>query len=278
MTAPSPVPAPYRHVDGRTLCLGMNPGTYDPQTLRMEKYISTLPEPPAAVNWYGNVVNWGAMLNDALGDCTCAAYGHGAQVVTLNTPVGEITPPDDLVLHLYEEACGYVPGDPSTDNGGIINQVLKYARVHALGHKDDPFFHRKFPLYAYAWIDTSAITVIKQAINLFAAVDIGLNLPLTAQAQVGSVWDVVGDPQTDPNSFPNSWGGHSVIVAAYDSNGPTCITWGQLQPMTWRFWNTYVTQSYCLLYEAWLDRVRAAGQAGVLAQLESDLAALTAAG
>jgi hypothetical protein len=267
------LPLPYHHTDGRTLHLGLQPSAPDPRDLKLSKYTAALPPPPEEVNWYGSVTDFGQMYNDSLGDCTIAAYGHGAQVVTLNTPTGMQTPPDDLILNLYEKSCGYVPGDPSTDNGGIINHVLNYARKHAMGHKHTPDFHRKFPLLAYAAINPSDTTTVKQAVALLATVDIGLNLPVTCQAQIGSVWDVVGDPATDPDSFPNSWGGHSVIVGKYNSTGPVCITWGAPQQMSWSFWSAYCVQSFALLYAAWLEHFQAS-QPEMLAQLQSDLLAL----
>jgi hypothetical protein len=203
----------------------------------------------------------------------CAAVGHGDQVVTLNTSEGMKTPADQLILNLYEKACGYVPGDPNTDQGGVILDVLNYVRKHALGHKEGSY-HKKFPLLAFAAINPSNLVHVKQSIYIFETVDIGINLPITAQSQVGRVWDVVGDPNNDPNSQPGSWGGHSVIVSAYTPTTVTCITWGQLQVMTWRFWNAYVDEAYALLYNARLDAI--SGQAPQAAQqLQEDLAAVT---
>lgn len=259
------LPAPYTHTDGRILLLGKDTPKIDNRTFQLKDFLSRATPPPSA-NWYQGITSWGMMLNDTLGDCTCAAIGHAKQVSTLNTPDGEETPPDVLILNLYEKSCGYVNGDPSTDQGGIIVNVLNYVRKYRLGK-------HKHWLYAFADPDPGDVEHIKQAIATFGIVDIGLQLPITAQNQVGSTWDVVGNPNTDPNSQPGSWGGHSVIVSSYGTNGLTCITWGALQTMTWEFWSTYVDESHALLMKSWMQS--SAVQSGVnLAAMESALQAL----
>ncbi len=78
-------------------------------------------------------VDLGEMLNSDLGDCTCAAFFHARQVWTFNAGGAEITEPDADVLELsYSEACGYVQGDDSTDQGGNEQAVLTYCLKPAL--------------------------------------------------------------------------------------------------------------------------------------------------
>jgi hypothetical protein len=259
--------------DHRAVKLGKKPAKIDKRTLRIAKYAKSLPPPPASCDWFGSVTSWGMMENDSLGDCTCAAVGHGVQVATLNSPDGEVTPPDSTILQLYEQACGYIPGDPNTDNGGVIIDVLNFVR------QNRPWTHKQrhkhtYELYAYADPSTTNIVEVKQAIATLGIVDIGIQLPITAQAQVGSLWDVVGNPQTDQNSQPGSWGGHSVVCCAYDANTITCITWGALQPMAWNFFTTYVDECHALLFRAWVEQF-AAQNPTALQELEADLAAVT---
>jgi len=258
---------PYRHTDGRTLLLGKLPAKYDRRRLRLKDYLPKVTPPPSA-NWYKGVTEFGAMLNNSLGDCTCAAVGHAEQVVTLNIPFGEIVPSDQSIENLYEGSCGYVPGDPSTDNGGYIPDVLNYVRKYKW------FTHKHPPLYAYCDTEPGDVDHIKQGIATFSVVDIGLQLPITAQNQVGSLWTVVGNPN-DPSSdaYPGSWGGHSVVVSAYDANTLTCVTWGGLQAMDWNFWQTYVDESHCLLLRLWLQHF-AAGSGVDFASLDAALQAL----
>ena len=247
----SPSTVPYVHDDGRTLFLGKGPAKIDPRTFKLEKFLALAP-PPASVNWFGSVTDFGTMLNTVLGNCVTAAIGHSKQVVTLNTPGGEITPPDIVIEELYEHACGYVPGNPSTDNGCVIVDTLNYVRKNGLGHKHKPPLsvrHHRPLLYAYADPNPGNFTQLQQGIATFMVADIGLQLPITAQAQVGGLWDVVGDPNTDPNSMPGSWGGHSIILGAYTQSSEIYVgvTWGALQSMTQRFLATYMDESHILL-------------------------------
>ena len=257
-------------VDLTKLKLGCKPARFDRRTLQFTKYADLLPAPPPAIDWLGSVTSWGELDNDVLGDCTCAAVGHAVQIAAVN-----LVPPqspdlitDPLILELYEKSCGYVPGDPSTDQGGVIIDVLNYVRQNQIGKR-----HHKLKLKLFGYVQTNITNIehVKQAIATFGVVDIGISLPLSAQAQTQTgIWDVVGNPSTDPNSAPNSWGGHSVAVAAYDADGLTCITWGFPQRMTWAFWLAYSTEAYPLLLREWIERYQS-DYPQVLAQLGQDL-------
>jgi hypothetical protein len=269
-----PSSVPYTHTDGRTLFLGKGPARIDPRTFKLEKFLP-LAAPPASVNWFGSVTSFGEMLNDQLGDCVVAALGHAKQVVTLNTPGGEITPPDIIIEELYEHACGYVPGNPSTDNGCVIVDTLNYVRHNGLGHKQQPRHHHRPLLYAYADPNPGDFTHLQQGIATFMVADIGLQLPITAQAQIGGLWDVVGDPSTDPDSMPGSWGLHSIILGAYTQSSEIYggVTWGALQSMTQRFLATYMDECHILLLYEILARLGATSNVN-LALLDQELQAL----
>ena len=73
-------------------------------------------------------------------------------------------------------------------------------------------------------------------------------LPVSAQRQ--TTWTVPpGGPQ-GPGS-PGSWGGHAVIVAAYNPRRVTCITWGEIKQMTWSFFSAYCEEAYAVLGPEW---------------------------
>jgi hypothetical protein len=285
--------AAYRHVDGRTLCLGKNPPVIDPRTLKLEKYVYGLGQPPASVDYAQGITNWGMMLNgnnsygngvpsDGLGDCTCAMAGHGVQVARLNSPSGIVTPPDATIEQLYQKACGYVPGNESSDQGGYILNVLNWVRQNppwskkkryaGTGHK------HPWQLLAYADPEAEDFVSIQWSIDIFQAVGIGLQLPITAQAQVGGLWEVTGNPNLDHNAVPGSWGGHAIIICGYKFvNGVLWllgITWGQLQWMTQGFWSAYVDEAHALLYRARVDTF-GVKYPKAMALLKRDLKAIT---
>jgi hypothetical protein len=229
----------------------------DSRTLMLANYLTAkLPKPPAKVDWTKGVTSWGMMKNDTLGDCTIAGVGHAIQVWTANTGKMQ-TVPDSTVVSYYEKWDGYNPSDPSTDRGGIELDVLNDWKKNGFsGHK----------LAAFADPKVSDIVQIRQSISLFGGVYIGLSLPLTAQSQ--AVWDVV--PNGGAKAKKGSWGGHCVFVCKYDAKTLTCITWGQLKPMTIAFWNKYCDEAHTLLSPDWIA-AKGAPSGFNMAQLMTDL-------
>ena len=216
--------------------LGKLPYQHDRRTLHLATYI-TQPLPPAPVALgVLRVTGWPMYGNDRLGDCTCAAAGHLIECWT--SEEGSVTDvPEADVIAMYEAITG------GQDTGAVELDVLRYWRKNGLaGHKP----------YAFALVDRMAHEHVKLAASLFAGVYIGIALPITAQAQTGpgKVWDVPPS-NSGHNGAPGSWGGHAVNVVGYDADGLTVVTWGQLQRMTWAFWDRYVDECWALLPAEW---------------------------
>jgi hypothetical protein len=193
-------------------------------------------------------------------NCTIAACGHAIQVFTANTS-GEITVPDPVIENIYSWWAGYVPGDPSTDNGAVPVEILSSWRKHGFnGNK----------LKAFVAPAVQNLTQIKQAINLFGGVYIGLNISnylMDNETAPGSTWDVV------PNDGGIA-GGHAVFCPAYDADTITCISWGSLYHMTNAFWAQYVDESFALLSPEWFSKDGPSASGFAYDQLLADLAAL----
>jgi len=244
-------------IDHSGMRLGRKAVKTDSRTLMLARYMTALPAPPKKRDWSKGITNWGMMKNDQLGDCTIAGAAHAIQVWTANTS-NEVTLTDDQVVAAYEKWDGYNPADPATDHGGVELDVLKLWQKQGLdGHK----------LVAFADPSVKNLTEIRQAINLFGGVYIGLSLPLSAQNQ--DVWDVVKGPK----GKVGSWGGHCVFVMAYDDKSFTCVTWGMVKKMTVAFWKKYCDEAHALLGQDWLAANKAPSGFD-LAQLQADLAAL----
>ncbi len=230
----------------------------DTRTLKLERYFTDqLPAAPAAVDWTQGMTSFGSLLNDSLGDCTIAGVGHAIQIFTANTG-SEAAVTDAEALQYYEEWDGYNPAIPGTDQGGIELDVLKKWRAQGFaGHTLD----------AFADVAPTHTANVCQGIALFGGVYIGIAMPLSAQEQIGSVWDVSDGVEGEPGS----WGGHCVFVPAYDADGLTCITWGSLQRMTWNFWRKYVDEVHTLISPDFI-RVTGLSPSGFdLAALQLDL-------
>lgn len=244
----------------KSVKLGRQAARLDPRTLRLASYLpKTLPAAPESVDWTSGEVSFGMLANDRLGDCTIAGIGHLIQVQSAATGP-RVDFADSQVLDYYSRWAGYVPGDSSTDNGAVELDVLNRWRA-----SPDGFLGWK--LNAYADPDPRNAEHVRQAVWRFAALYIGLGLPLTAQDQ--DVWDYV--PGTK-NNQPWSWGGHCVVVCGYDPEHLTCVTWGGLKRMTWEFWRRYCEESHALLTDIWASRAPADF---ALPDLESDLRSVT---
>src|SRR5580692_4178756 len=91
------------------------------------KYTANLPTAPDSVYNSSSVKgNYGQMLNDKNSCCTCSAAGHAVQTWTADAKGSMVTVPDSAVLTMYEGSCGYDPNKPSTDQGGVEADVLKF--------------------------------------------------------------------------------------------------------------------------------------------------------
>lgn len=244
-------------VDHSKMKLGRKAVKTDSRTLQLGKYLTPgLPPPPPTADWTKGVTSWGMMLNNSLGDCTIAGVAHAVQVWTENS--GTIkTVPDSTVESYYEKWDGYVPGNPSTDKGGVELDVLNDWKKQGFAGN---------ALAAFADPKVANLDEIRQSIALFGGVYIGMSLPITAQTQ--AVWDVV--PKGGAKAKPGSWGGHCVFVPKYDQKTFTCITWGELKTMTVAFWNKYCDEAHTLLSPVWLS-AKGSPSGFNMAQLQTDL-------
>lgn len=207
----------------------------------MGKYTLSLPPSPPQADYSGKLGTLGEMGNNSLGDCTCAAIGHVIQTWTSMTNPAAIIVPDSAIIDFYSKACGYVVGDPNTDTGGVAADVLKYWYQNpVVGHS----------LSGFAAIRPGNRATTRDAIYLFGAAYLGVQLPLTAQ---NGDWDVSPDNDLTGDSAPGSWGGHAIPLVAYDQDTLTCITWGSLKKMTWNWLDAYMDEGFGLLSKDWID-------------------------
>ena len=241
--------------------LGRAPARLDRRTLKLRDYL-TVPMPPTQRKWDHGIVNWGAMLNDQIGDCTIAAIGHAIQLVTANT-AGESTLPDSAILTAYEAVSGYNPATGANDNGANMLDVMRYWQSVGVGGRKS---------LAYASCSTSDLDDVRACINLFGFCDLGFNVPDYAiqQFENGQPWSVLPGQHSIV-------GGHDVIAVDYDPTSFRCVTWGGLQTMTLPFWQAFVDEAFGVVLPEW---VAANGQSpsGLnLQQLLADVGQLTTA-
>lgn len=231
--------------------------------LRFGAYSAQIPAPPASSDWLTAVPagDWGMLANDQVGDCTCAGVGHKriGDVYVNQGAVLKVTDQDALAL--YSAVTGYNPADPSTDQGAVCQDVLAYWQKNGfLGEK----------IVAYAKVDLSNQTQVKQAIATFGQVYCGFNFPSSAMDQfnAGQPWDVVKGAQIE--------GGHCVTIGAFDGTGLECVTWGAVQRLTWAFFKKYFDEAWIIVSSDQIDPKSGKDFAGFdFYTLGEDFAAIT---
>jgi len=242
--------------------LGKLPVRTDVRTLRLARYvdIAKLPPAPSTLDLTAHVPDWPMYANDRIGDCTIAAAGHMIEAWTAAGHGAAVEVSESSVLAAFDRVKSV---DPQTGEEGAVElDVLKDWRRHGVGH------HR---IAAFASVSIRDHALVRAAAWLFGGLYIGLALPVTAQSQ--EVWDWTGSFTGDAR--PGSWGGHAVDVVGYDGAVLTVITWGAPKELTWRFWDRYVDEVYCILSRDFLDGDRAPNGFDLDA-LRADLALVTA--
>jgi hypothetical protein len=226
-----------------------------------------LPAAPASADWVSKVPAsaWGILGNQEWGDCTCAGVAH-KRIGDVYANRDEILPVTTTeTLALYSAITGFNPnagpsGDNPTDQGASCQSVLEFWHANGfLGEK----------IVAFAKVDLSNLAEVKQAIAIFGQLYCGLQVPQSAENQTnaGESWTVV------PGS-PNL-GGHCMTIGAYDANGPSGITWGQLQEMTWEFFTAQFDECWVLVTPDFIAANGTDVQGLSLYQLGADWSALT---
>ena len=222
--------------------------------------MATLPPTPAVVDYASRVRSWPMYLNDRIGDCTCAGIAHSIQAWTA---YGKrlVTLPNSAVLALYE-AMGYVPGDPSTDNGAVEQDVLAYVQKHGIGrHK----------ILAYAQVDHTNPDEMKTALNLFGSVYLGAQMPQSAMDQTNA-----GEPWTPVPGSPIE-GGHCFVAQRWDTAAVpmTVVTWGQLQRVSLDWWADNGLEAWVIITKDFFSASGVSGSGVNLATLGDDFSVVT---
>jgi hypothetical protein len=239
--------------------LGKKAARHDPRTLAYAKYRTAVQAPPSAAHW-GHGLPFTMLGNDQYGDCVEAGYAHQVQV--WGDRAGHpFAPSDNEALGAYSAITGFRPGDPNTDNGTDMLTAVGYWKSTGLGGQK---------ITAYAALNPLVNAEMCEAIAWYGGAYIGLQLPVSAQSQVGSEWTVT----TGQQAAPGSWGGHCVPLCGYDQNTLWCVTWGALQAMTWEFLTTYCDEAFVLLATDWIAASGQAPSGLAWGQLLADLANL----
>lgn len=196
---------------------------------------------PAVVNWWDKVP-LPMDLNDSLGDCTIADVAHAVAVFTQFGQGSAVVLSDADVLAVYERVGGYRPGDPSTDNGCVIQDVLDDWRKTGISNPA----HKIAAFLAVNYKDSAEL---KACTWLFGGVTLGVNFPKSAMAQFnnGQPWDY------DPTADNTIDGGHDVRLLGIAADGTMRVaTWGAIQRVTPAWLAHYCEEAWAQADQEWI--------------------------
>ena len=220
---------------------------------------------PTSANWQG-VPNWGMLLNDQLGDCTCAGDGHVAEILTFYGQGTETAITDDEALAAYEAVGGYnpndgPPGENPTDQGATVQAALGYLRSNGMGG---------VKIDAFAEVAAGDTNAIQAACAELGPLSAGVNLPAVAQQQFmnGQPWDVVPDDG-------GIEGGHCIVLCGYDLDYLYFVTWGQVQKATYAWWAKYGSEIWAVVSRDWISAAGKDPEGVDLVSLGAEFAQLT---
>jgi hypothetical protein len=241
-------------------------------------FAEALPAPPTSAHW-GRLVRapWGMLGNGpdpsvtiappgwgGAGDCVEAGKAHALLTANYDEAGRIVIPSSNEVIEQYCVAQNCTPdqlfSDPSQyDNGeDITTSLTTWCTTEEYGVK----------LGFTAPVSIGSEDDIKNAIYLGGGLDIGIQLPQSAEEQ-----------------FPNEWtwqpasptlGGHDVWLTGYTEDYVSLVTWGQLIRCTWQFLKNAMDEAHVVVMPQAITAGK--GPTGLaIAQWESELAELKAA-
>lgn len=224
--------------------LGRFRSPFDARDKRLAAYAPSVTAPPLASDWTRlptdhSMIAFPDFGNLKIGDCTCAALGHGERAAALiNGAKPQVDL--DLVYTAYEAISKWRRDDPTTNDDGASNR-------DALS-----FFRKRGLIEAYVRLLVSN-QHLKFAIAHGGAY-VGADLPKAAAKQLdaGQPWDVPKHGERWDSTYTRrSWGGHAMMALTYDRHFVTFVTWGQLQKASWEWVLTYVDEAWFPIFDVW---------------------------
>jgi hypothetical protein len=259
--------------------LGKLAARFDSRTLRLPKYIrpGIFPPAPPFRDWSAAVPSWPMLGNNDYGDCTVASALHLDQTWADNAGA-PFVPITAQALAAYSAITGFSPANPATDNGAVLLDVLNYWRNTGIAGRK---------ILAYVSVNMKNEAEVKQAINLFGGLYIGLLLPLAWQT--ADIWDAPAAgrqgffarlfsrvKRAAANWTPGSWGGHAVPLVQYSPGIYQCITWGAKKKITAAGLTGFADEGYAVLSQDWISAKGLSPAGFDMTTLQKDLQAVAA--
>lgn len=165
--------------------------------------------------------------NLQVGDCAEAGEEHLRQV-DAHLAGKPYTPTTAETVRLYSQVTGYTPSRPSSDQGTVLRDLLRYLKAHGV-----------ITEYQAVSLDAESL---RAAIDTHGGVLCGFALPAGAQDE-GVKWRV---PRKGREA--GSWGGHCVPLVGHNASTFDLVSWGEVGTVTHGFVTDYLDEAWALTY------------------------------
>lgn len=202
--------------------------------------------PAQDVDRASKVASWPMYLNDQLGDCTIAGIGHMYGAWTTYGSGTEALFSDGQVTAVYSRVGGYVPGDPSTDQGCVMADVL--ADQKSNGMTDQAGKVHKVAGYA-SFGNPADMDLLAQVLDVFGSVYVGINVQQQMEDEFSSQQPWTWDPSAEVV------GGHAICLQRRKGGEAApleYVTWGALQAAGQEFQAGAAEEAWAVVTEDWL--------------------------
>ncbi len=226
-----PVKTVQHPVSGQSFKLGRKRPVARCPRFALKNYLTrSMPAPPATCDYTKSAAAALSKIydNDTLGDCVIAGMAHVVGVMTGNAGAKPFLYSNAQIVGLYSAIGGYVPGEPSTDQGCDEQTALNYWENNGALPPNTTSPTGAHKIAGWMTVDSTNVEEFQTALWLFENLYFGIELPDAwinpMPSASGFVWDAAGPP--DPNN------GHCVVGVGYTSAGVVIDTWGMTGLMT----------------------------------------------
>lgn len=177
-----------------------------------------------------DVKNWGDDGNLDYGDCGVAGVDHvfKADAATTGLYDAESWPTRNEIVNYYFKYTG------GQDSGVVLADFLAYVRKNG--------FLRGHTISAYAPVSVHDIPTIQAATWLYDSTYTGI---VVTEAMQQAFEDEV-PWNTSQLSSPVA-GGHCVPLVGFDDKHLYCVTWGEIQPITYPMWHYISSEAWAII-------------------------------
>jgi len=172
--------------------------------------------------------------NDQYGDCGPAGLQHGFEADATIAHETEQWPTTEQVVNYYLDYTG------GKDDGVVLADFLAYVRAHGF------YDHH---VHAYAPVRVQDVQLLHTSVWLYGFAYTGIVVTAGMEDAFAN-----GQPWTTNLLDSPVQGGHCVPIVGYDDHYLYCVTWGQVQPITYPAWHYIASEAWAVLTGEFMAR------------------------